>query len=417
MQVPSTKQVRALLCLTSLDPSQAGGGGIASVNRNVVRALQRMAADGRQIHTRALVYHGAAPGLRPEYTQEARSFQAEGCNSKRLRFVSRFLWHCIWWRPTFAFVAHLHLAVVPYLFGWLLPRGYVLFCHRDEFDGHLSQLRRAAFRGATLRLSNSHFTARRLTAMFPGVTVEPCELAMDELAIPLIAHNVPALPDAFGVSRPLGDNVVLICSHLRSNARWKGHDQLIAVMPRVVERVPSAQLVIAGDGDDWERLQQLARKSGAGHAILFSGFAAPEMLAGLYARCRLFTMPSRNEGFGLVYVEAMRFGKPCIASRDDGGADVVSDGVSGLLVNPDDLGELRSAVERLLCDDRLAQRMGKAGLERFQERYRFDHFLSRFRERLAAVLPELRMVDLPREAPAPVPPDAPGKEDSSVLGS
>src|SRR5262249_34823734 len=128
-------------------------------------------------------------------------------------------------------------------------------------------------------------------------------------------------------------------------------DQLIAIMPSIVDRTPDAQLVVVGTGDDLERLKSLARESGAGKAVLFTGFASPELLACLYSRCRLFAMPSRGEGFGLVYLEAMRFAKPCIASTVDAGREVVADGETGLLVDPDNLEELRGAVERLLRDD------------------------------------------------------------------
>src|SRR5262245_17805411 len=65
----SAKSLRVLLCLTSLDPTQEGRGGIAAVNRNVVRALHEIAGERCEIHTRALVYHGGAQQLRSEYFQ------------------------------------------------------------------------------------------------------------------------------------------------------------------------------------------------------------------------------------------------------------------------------------------------------------------------------------------------------------
>src|SRR5262249_14206319 len=156
---------------------------------------------------------------------------------------------------------------------------------------------------------------------------------------------------------------------LAAGERYKGHDQLITIMPQLVKESPDAQLVIVGTGDDTERLKSAARQSGAGTAVLFTGFAAPDLLTALYARCRLFAMPSRGEGFGLVYLEAMRFAKPCIASRVDAGAEVVADGISGLLVDPNNLEELREKVAVLLRDDSLSTAMGRAGLELLSQRY------------------------------------------------
>lgn len=99
-------------------------------------------------------------------------------------------------------------------------------------------------------------------------------------------------------------------------------------------------------------------------------------------------MPSYGEGFGLVYLEAMRFAKPCIASRADAGREVVADGISGLHVDPANLDEQRAAVGQLLCNEELAMRFGQAGLERQNHHYRFGHFRQRLRARLAEVVPE-----------------------------
>jgi phosphatidylinositol alpha-1,6-mannosyltransferase len=231
-------------------------------------------------------------------------------------------------------------------------------------------------------------------AMFPEVVVEPCELGLEELALPPAGkENCRVLSDAFGKPQELGKRFVLIVSRLATGERYKGHDQLIAVMPSLVEELADAQLVIAGDGDDRDRLQALARKTGAGQSILFSGFVSSGLLTELFCRCRVFAMPSRGEGFGLVYLEAMRFAKPCVASRVDGGSEVVADGVTGLLVNPMDLQDVREAVARLLTDEELAEGLGRAGRARLDEHYRFRDFQRRLLQRLAAVVPELAAVD------------------------
>jgi phosphatidylinositol alpha-1,6-mannosyltransferase len=226
--------------------------------------------------------------------------------------------------------------------------------------------------------------------MFPGTRIDPCELGLDELGLPLEAsEKLNSLPDAFGVSQSLGERIVLIVSRLSASERYKGHDQLIAIMPSLLKQVPDAQLIIVGSGNDAERLKSAARKSGAGAAILFTGFASPGLLAALYSRCRLFAMPSRGEGFGLVYLEAMRFAKPCVASRLDAGAEVVADGCTGLLVDPADAEELSSAVARFLRDEVLATQLGQAGFARLNQRYRFQHYRARLQEKLSRVIPEL----------------------------
>ena len=197
---------------------------------------------------------------------------------------------------------------------------------------------------------------------FPGTAVEPCQLGLDELSLHATSADVPgSFADADGNLRTVGERAVLIVGRLSAAERYKGHDQLIAVLPEVRRTLPNSQLIIAGAGDDLSRLRDLARAKDCGSAVLFTGFLEGEALAGLYARCRLFAMPSRGEGFGLVYLEAMRFAKPCIASNVDGGSEVVQDGVTGLLVDPDNLQQIGQALIRLLADDGLSERLGCGG--------------------------------------------------------
>jgi phosphatidylinositol alpha-1,6-mannosyltransferase len=376
-----------LVCLTSLNLDQ---GGIACVNRNIVKALRCIGRRHGRLEVRALVYHGDDPQESVNAGEDPIRFRASACQSSRFRFALRYAWLCTTWRPSLVFVDHLHLAVVPYLLRHLHGAPRVLFCHGIEFDESLSRLRRSAFMTASLRLSNSQFTARRLMCLFPDYPVEPCELGLEESPDDARIEGEIDLPDAFGRPQRFGEHAVLIVSRMAAAERYKGHDQLLDIFPSVREAVASAQLVIAGEGDDRPRLMGQAREGGAGEAVLFSGFATPALLTQLFARCRLFAMPSRGEGFGLVYLEAMRFAKPCIASRTDGGSEVVLDGITGLHVDPEDRGQLREALLRLLTDDQLARSLGQGGLARLDQMYRFEHFQRRLQQRLGgAVIPSL----------------------------
>jgi glycosyltransferase involved in cell wall biosynthesis len=89
-----------------------------------------------------------------------------------------------------------------------------------------------------------------------------------------------------------------------------------------------------------------------------------DVLEGLYRRAAIFVLPSRSEGFGVVVAEAMAFGKPVVASRVGGLAELVDDGVTGILVPPRRPDLLRGALDQLLADADLRRRMGAAGRER-----------------------------------------------------
>jgi phosphatidylinositol alpha-1,6-mannosyltransferase len=173
-------------------------------------------------------------------------------------------------------------------------------------------------------------------------------------------------------------SAVLIVARIAASERYKGHDALIQAWPAVLERCHEAELWIAGTGDDEARLRASATMLGIrSDRINFLGRVSHERLLDLYATARVFAMPSVGEGFGLVFVEAMRFGLPCICSFDSS-AEIVVDGETGLVVSqtPDAVAE---ACGRLLTDDGLADRMGEAGRRRFENSYMFQHMRARVR--------------------------------------
>ena len=132
--------------------------------------------------------------------------------------------------------------------------------------------------------------------------------------------------------------------------------------------------MVAGDGDDRARLEAKAAGLGISDRVVFTGFTSEATLAELYRRCAGFAMPSRGEGFGLVYLEAMRAGKPVLAARGSAAEEIVVDGRTGLLVDPDDRDELRSALVRLLDHPGEAKRMGEAGYERWRREFGVERF-------------------------------------------
>jgi phosphatidylinositol alpha-1,6-mannosyltransferase len=178
---------------------------------------------------------------------------------------------------------------------------------------------------------------------------------------------------------------VLIVGRLE-NERYKGHRELIACWPRVVAAVPGATLRIVGRGPDLKHLQTLVARSAAAECISFEGFVPDEALEALYTRATVFAMPSRGEGFGLVYIEAMRHGLPVIASTHDAAPEVVLDGKTGYTVNLDRPHELPERVIYLLKNPELARELGRNGQTRWAAHFRYSAFRDRFRPLLREFL-------------------------------
>jgi phosphatidylinositol alpha-1,6-mannosyltransferase len=166
---------------------------------------------------------------------------------------------------------------------------------------------------------------------------------------------------------PVTSAYALIVGRMNSEERYKGHDALIELWPRVREAVPDARLVIAGDGDDATRLRKKAQMSGA-EGVVFAGRVSDSRLAALYRDATFFVMPSTQEGFGLVYLEAMSAATPCIASP---GApeEIIRDGIDGVIVDSANRNALCDAMVRLFLDRPMRMRMAAAAAERVRRHF------------------------------------------------
>ena len=258
---------------------------------------------------------------------------------------------------------------------WRRPYGVML--HGIEaWSATLDDERKAALRQARVRIAISPHTARRAAAAHPDLPpIEACLLALlpdDERP-----DRVPA-----DVRVDYGPHAVVIVGRMSASERYKGHDQLILAWPRVLAEVPGAMLVMVGRGDDVERLRAKAAALGLGRSVHFTGFVPDVALRAILRQTAVFAMPSRGEGFGLVYLQAMRVGVPCLGSRDDAAADVIVDGETGLLVPQQDPDAIAGALARLLTDEAMRRRMGEGAKRRFEAVFTYP----RFRTRLASIL-------------------------------
>lgn len=157
----------------------------------------------------------------------------------------------------------------------------------------------------------------------------------------------------------------------------KGIDVLLGIAPDFLARHPHVQFdivgndrLVAGDGGSYRgAFERRALPEGVARRIIFHGEVEELRLRGFLADCDIFVAPSRYESFGLVFVEAMMFGKPVIGGRAGGVPEVVVDNETGLLVTPGDARSLATALETLVGDPALRARLGKAGRRRYEERF------------------------------------------------
>ena len=145
-----------------------------------------------------------------------------------------------------------------------------------------------------------------------------------------------------------GKRVLLTVSRISIEERYKGHDRVLAVMPTLLRIFPDLVYVIAGDGNGREQLQGLVREKGLEHHVTFIGRVSDTDLPDLYRAADVFVMPSTGEGFGIVFLEAMRSGVPVVGGNGDGSMDPLRDGKAGYAVACEEQEHLVQAITSAL---------------------------------------------------------------------
>lgn len=341
------------------DVLTAGHGGIARVARMTARALA-----GAVERLDMLALHDDGPievaGRRSSTVKGSKLAYAARCHEAALNH-DVFLYDQVG-------LARAH----PRLPG--LRRPYGVWIHGVEVWDHLSAARTQALKRARFVLANSRFTLDKFQQIHgPLQNATVCHLATEQDEPPPPRSQTIATPTALLIGR---------CD--RENFR-KGHAEVIRAWDQVVQAIPTAELLLVGGGDGFDHLRSLVSASRVRDRIKVLGFVPEEHMDDIWRRAQLFVQPSWKEGFGLVYVEAMRQGLPVIASRQDAGQEINQDSVTGFNVDLNDFDTLAERIIMLLEDSDLSRQMGEMAQMRWREHFRFSAFNLRLKEALQQV--------------------------------
>ena len=246
----------------------------------------------------------------------------------------------------------------------------VLFLHGTEvWRRRKASTRRLIGRCAAV-FANSAYTIERTRTVNPEITERPTRVVALGTSTPLTGATIAPTESA-----------AIIIARLDPGERYKGHEQLIDAWPRVIERIADAQLWIVGGGA-WQRdLETLVERKQLRHRIRFFGRVDEGTKEMLISNSSCLVMPSTAEGFGLVYLEAMRQGRPCLTGVD-AGQEVIAPPQAGLAVATRDPATLADAVVRLLHAD-------SAWRESARARYETHYTAAHFQQRLCDAIAEL----------------------------
>ena len=160
----------------------------------------------------------------------------------------------------------------------------------------------------------------------------------------------------------------------------KGTDLLLETLPLLLKSYPELEIDIVGsDINDQYQSAFIKQYTNANwlSRVHFFGLVDDDTLHQAYANCDIFVAPSRYESFGLIYLEAMRYAKPCIGFKVGGVPEVVENGVTGILCDKVDSNSLQQALVTLIINTEQRQQMGQAGYQRYHKNYTIKAFAKR----------------------------------------
>ncbi|MBI5806586.1 glycosyltransferase family 4 protein [candidate division TA06 bacterium] len=228
---------------------------------------------------------------------------------------------------------------------------YAVSCDLDKY--YLDCL----FRNADLILANSNYTKDKVVQKYPKVVLKTKILNPGVWPDRISQHKLDITCNTEAYT------VVLTAGRLVPK---KGIDDLINAFALVAAIHPKAILKIVGDGPERENLETLALRLKCSDKIIFTGAKSANEVYTEMKQCSYFVLPSKIVGrdvetFGIVYLEANACGKAVIGTQQGGVPDAIEDGVTGILIEPNNIKQLSKAMLRLTEDKALRDRMGNAG--------------------------------------------------------
>lgn len=315
-------------------------GGIARIMRLYLKALCEICGDEGRVDSLSLNDTNDPDPRVPDYSNHKLRHRWRASRRKG-QFIRDAI--TLGRQADLVICGHLNQLVAARLAQLFHPAlRYCLVAHGIEVWRPYTLIERWALRRAEHIFCVSDYTRRQLQRFYPALSSKQLIVIPNALD-PVIDSQTRVQTNPHAEAGP----IILSVGRLSFADAYKGFDTLIEALPLIRNQFPKARLRIVGSGDDLDRLKAIARQHEITDAVEFTGRISDEALRAEYAACDLFALPSLKEGFGLVYLEAMIHGKPCLAARAGGAPEVVIDDV-GALAEYGNIADLATAAIDLL---------------------------------------------------------------------
>ena len=325
-------------------------GGIQRFNRTILDSCGQLGLHGRVLSL------NDSPESIIEGQLEHGDLTVVGFSGNRRRFALAVAVVLLRGRYDRVLIGHINFLLLTIVVMALRPFGRtpaLLVAHGIEVWSGIGWWRRRALSRVTRILCVSRYTRQRILEQAPALIAD--HLIRFPNALADTWGRVEPVPTARALPKPF----ILSVTRLDRGDRYKGIATVIEAFSMLAD--DSMQYFIVGHGSDLSFLQLVAERCGVKDRVHFMRGVSDSELIALYQQCETFVLPSGKEGFGIVFLEAMFFGAPVIAAEEKGAVDVVRDGETGLTVRFGDTIEIRRAIERIVSDAGLRERVRAAG--------------------------------------------------------
>jgi len=321
-------------------------GGIQKMTRTLAHSLNLLSERNNWDFKLWSVYD-SNQDLMPQYLP-AKKFRGFGVN--RIRFVLKTLSTAR--KPDILIISHINLAIIGLLIKTINPKCKIwLVAHGIEVWRPLSLFKNLFLKHCDKIVCVSNFTKQQMInrhQVNPDVCIVLNNAVDPFMKLPEIFAKPDNLLKRYHLTP--GNPVIFTLTRLASTEQYKGHDHVIKVISKLKSSFPEIKYILSGQYDHKEeiRIQKLITEYKVDEQVILTGFIDENELPGYFLLADLFVLPSKKEGFGIVFIEALACGLPVICGNADGSIDAICNGELGKAINPDDLTELEMAITEYL---------------------------------------------------------------------
>lgn len=317
-------------------------GGIEKFNSSFLKALHELSIDG---HIDAAAFSMYDKTVDEKYFSKNRF---KGFSSSRLYFVCSAIYYAL--KYDILILGHINLAVIGLVVKKIKPSVRLVFvAHGIEVWDTQTGFKQQLLQKADMILAVSSFTKAKILEHNPLVRSASIHIFHNTIdsyfSLPAKFNKPTYLMQRYGIGS--NEQVVLTVTRLSSTEKYKGYDNTIALIKSINQQSSKkVHYLLCGkyDAAEFERVNGLIEENDASAFVQLVGFVKDEELIDHYLLADVFVMPSKKEGFGIVFIEAMACGRKVIAGNKDGSVDALQDGALGKLIDPDDKDALMEAI-------------------------------------------------------------------------